>query len=137
MSAEPSSRRPNIAASAWRLRAAGQRSMVRNLRFAKWLALGAAALLFGRQQTRRGVRKLVADLTAPPAAAPRPDAAALDALPAPVARYLQRAVPAGRAAISGVTLRERGQLRTSVDSDRWMTFTASHSARVGEPGFVW
>ena len=39
--------------------------MVRNLRFAKWLALGAAALLFGRQQTRRGVRKLVADLTAP------------------------------------------------------------------------
>jgi len=111
--------------------------MVRNLRFAKWLALGAAALLFGRQQTRRGVRKLIADLTAPTAAAERPDAAVFEALPAPVARYLQRAVPAGRAAISGVTLRQHGQLRTSVEIDRWMTFTASHAAKVGEPGFVW
>jgi hypothetical protein len=111
--------------------------MVRNLRLAKWLALGAAALLFGRQQTRRGVRKLVADLTAPSEAAPRPDAATLDALPAPVARYLQRAVPAGRATISGVTLRQHGQLRTTVETDRWMTFTASHAAKVGEPGFVW
>ena len=111
--------------------------MVRNLRFAKWLALGAAALLFGRQQTRRGVRKLVADLPAPTAASARPDAAVFEALPAPVARYLQRAVPAGRAAISGVTLRQRGQLRTSVDTDRWMSFTASHAAKVSEPGFVW
>ena len=111
--------------------------MVRNLRFAKWLALGAAALLFGRQQTRRGVRKLVADLTAPSAAAPHPDAATFDALPAPVARYLQRAVPACRAAISGVTLRQHGQLRTSVETERWMTFTASHAAKVGEPGFIW
>lgn len=111
--------------------------MVRNLRIAKWLALGAAALLFGRQQTRRGVRKLVADLTDPTAAAPLPDAATLDALPVPVSRYLQRALSAERAAIAGVTLRQRGQLRTTAESDRWMAFTASYSAKVSEPGFVW
>jgi hypothetical protein len=134
---EESPRPPNIAVSAWRLHAAGRRSMVRNVRIAKWLALGAAALLFGRQQTRRGVRKLVADLTEQDAVAERPDSVALDALPAPVARYLQRALSAERAPISGVTLRQRGQLRTTVESGRWMTFTASHAAKVGEPGFVW
>jgi hypothetical protein len=129
--------RPNIAASAWRLQAAGRRSMVRNLRIAKWLALGAAALLFGRQQTRRGVRRMVADLTEPGALAERPDTTALDALPLPVARYLRRALPAERAPISGVSLRQRGQLRTAAANSRWMTFTASHAAKVGEPGFVW
>ena len=111
--------------------------MVRNLRIAKWLALGAAALLFGRQQTRRGVRRMVADLTEPGTLADRPDTTNLDTLPVPVARYLRRALPTERAPISGVTLRQRGQLRAATENSRWLAFTATHAAAVGEPGFVW
>ena len=111
---------------------------MRSIQLTKWLAVGAIALLFGQRRARRSVTKLIADLSAPPNdVAPRLDTLALEQLPAPVARYLQRVLPQDRAHLHGVTLKQRGLLRTTAASDRWMSFSATHVANAGEPGFIW
>ena len=111
--------------------------MIRSLQVAKWLALGATALLFGRQHARRGVKRLVADLSAPALDEPISAAFSVERLPAPVARYLTLALPPNCAQFYGVTLNQRGSLRTTSSSDRWMSFNAIHAARAGAPEFVW
>lgn len=111
---------------------------MRSIQLTKWLAVGAIALLFGQRRARRSVTKLIADLsTAPAEVAPRLDALALEQLPAPVARYLRRVLPQDRMGLHGVTLRQRGLLRTTAATDRWMPFSATHVANALEPGFVW
>lgn len=55
-------------------------------------------------------------------------------LPPPVRRYLQRA---GRGFSSRVWLRQRGELRTSPSSSRWMAFEATQEARADRPEFLW
>ena len=111
---------------------------MRSLQLTKWLAVGAIALLFGQRRARRSVTKLVADLsTASGEASPQLDAPALDRLPPAVGRYLQRVLPQDRLNLRGVTLKQRGMLRTTGSSDRWMPFSATHVANAVEPGFVW
>jgi hypothetical protein len=60
----------------------------------------------------------------------------LDSLPAPVARYLRWALPE-RTSIRVVRIQQVGTLRTNVQSDRWMEFTAEQIAAPAATGFVW
>lgn len=72
------------------------------------------------------------------------DAAPLDAfvvdwpaLPAPVSRYLRRALASRPRAPRRLTLRQHGRLRTAADARRWMSFTATQQVAPAGPGFVW
>jgi hypothetical protein len=58
-------------------------------------------------------------------------------VPAPVARYLRRAVPEGASRILIARLEQEGTLRTGVDTDRWFSFTARHVAAPPATGFLW
>ena len=60
----------------------------------------------------------------------------MDALPAPVARYLRHAQPQPHP-MRLVRIRQTGSLRTDVRSDRWMAFEAEHLVAPGAIGFVW
>jgi hypothetical protein len=82
---------------------------------------------------------LVANLSAPAFDGPMPTGSSieLERLPAPVARYLRLALPSNFAQYYGVTLNQRGSLRTTASSERWMSFNAVHAAKAGAPGFVW
>jgi hypothetical protein len=60
----------------------------------------------------------------------------LDTLPAPVARYLRRALGPHRE-LRLVRLEQLGTLRTDVRSERWMSFEAEHLVAPRSTGFVW
>jgi hypothetical protein len=60
----------------------------------------------------------------------------LDAVPAPVSRYLRWALPTEKH-IQEVRIRQVGTLRTDVHSDRWMLFEAEHIVVPPATGFVW
>jgi hypothetical protein len=60
----------------------------------------------------------------------------VDALPAPVARYLHWALR-GEKHIQDVRLSQIGTLRTDVHSERWMRFEAEHIVVPSAIGFVW
>jgi hypothetical protein len=59
-----------------------------------------------------------------------------ESLPAPVARYLRLALPRVRS-VDRVRMQQVGSLRTEVNSDRWMRFTAEHTVAPPATGFVW
>jgi hypothetical protein len=63
-------------------------------------------------------------------------AESLEAVPAPVARYL-RLVLRNTNEIQEVRLRQVGTLRSDVSSDRWMPFVAEHVVIPPATGFVW
>jgi hypothetical protein len=65
-----------------------------------------------------------------------PIAPGLDKLPAPVARYLRRALGPDRQ-LQLVRLKQLGTLRTDVRSERWMSFEADHVIAPRSTGFVW
>ena len=65
-----------------------------------------------------------------------PGPEALDALPAPVARYLRWALP-GKRQIYEVRIRQAGALRTDARSERWMSFEAEQVVVPSATGFVW
>lgn len=58
-------------------------------------------------------------------------------LPPPVARYFRQALTDGQPIITVARLRQSGELRTSLRSDRWPGFTATQTVVPGAPGFVW
>jgi hypothetical protein len=60
----------------------------------------------------------------------------LDSLPAPVSRYLRWALPENPS-MRLVRIRQRGTLRTDVQSDRWLSFEAEHLVAPRATGFVW
>jgi hypothetical protein len=60
----------------------------------------------------------------------------LDKLPAPVARYLRRALGSNRP-LQLVRLKQLGTLRTDVRSERWMSFEADHLIAPRSTGFAW
>ena len=66
----------------------------------------------------------------------RPGAEELERLPAPVARYLEWALP-GNPRIRVAQLQQTGVLRTDARRERWMPFVAEHIAAPGATGFVW
>jgi len=59
-----------------------------------------------------------------------------DSLPAPVARYLEWALPR-RQPIRRLFLRQTGVLRTDPRSQRWMSFEAEQRVNPRSIGFVW
>jgi hypothetical protein len=60
----------------------------------------------------------------------------LDTLPAPVVRYLRRALGPNRQ-LQLVRLKQVGTLRTDVRNERWMSFEADHVIAPRSTGFAW
>lgn len=61
----------------------------------------------------------------------------LEALPAPVRRYLRKALKPDGQRIQSVLLKQEGELETAPDQPGYKSFEATHSATVGKPGFLW
>lgn len=61
----------------------------------------------------------------------------LENVPAPVARYLRRALRDRHLMIQHAELRQAGTLRTDAKKERWMPFTARHNVVPGRTEFVW
>ena len=70
-------------------------------------------------------------------AAPRPDPAALEGLPAPVARYLRKVLPDGAALPVRVEMEHAGRFNMGEGAENWKPFTSRQSVTLGRPGFVW
>lgn len=87
-----------------------------------------------RRPGRQRLQALLADFwstAAVPAAAPAGE------LPAPVARYLQRALEQAGAAPMAVGLAHRAGLNRSLTRDAWWTVQSRQWMAVHAPGFVW
>ena len=112
----------------------------RRLVLAISLMLPAAAVVAvwtGSRQQQRAIAARVDLLTGRAAAtSARTGLAALDEVPAPVARYLRWALPQP-GAMRLVRMTQRGTLRTDPEGDRWMAFEAEHLAAPIAVGFLW
>jgi hypothetical protein len=102
-------------------------------------ALAAAALALARHRWDAASAELRGRLLA--AAAPRSEvfaAAALDGLPAPVARYLRAVLRDGQPIPRHVRIDWAGEFNMGKPGDdRWVPFTARQDFVPGAPGFVW
>jgi hypothetical protein len=98
-------------------------------------ALLGGAWLAGAARQRALRNRLAARLEA--CAAGRAPAHDVAALPAPVERYLNMAMPAGAPPIRLAHLRQAGRLRTGTDARRWLAFSADHRVAAAAAGFVW
>ncbi len=65
------------------------------------------------------------------------DLASLSALPPPVIRYFRHVLTDGRKLIQFVEMTQKGELRTGVDSGKWLAFTAQQQISPPARGFVW
>jgi len=104
------------------------------------VVVAAAAIVVPLQASRwtRDVEAATASLGATaPASLPPVSLAALDGLPAPVQRYLRLALHDGQPRVTTVRLEQSGRLRTGVESDQWMPFTAVETIAPEARGFVW
>lgn len=104
------------------------------------LGVATAAALRSARRHGEETRQLVARLSSGRDAAPDADpneAGAAAALPAPVARYLRLALLNDSPAPRMVRIEQTGELRTDVQSRRWMPFDAVHTVAPLRPGFVW
>lgn len=105
---------------------------VANLVLTVAVLLGWADARFDRA-TDAAVRRLFATV---PSSSPVVTAADVEALPAPVGRWLDRSGVVGRPRVRAVRLRQEGGLRTGVDQP-FLDATAEQYFAVDEPGFVW
>ncbi len=106
------------------------------------LSLAAAlALVLGRRRENAKADTILRTLVAYAAVARERSGAAREsggqALPAPVARYFERALPRHGGEIRLARLRNAGTLRMSTQSQRWHPFTARQVVVPGVCGFVW
>lgn len=101
----------------------------------------AAAAIYVPIQARQWTAETAAATSALTAAVPRSLPAVsfeqLAALPAPVERYLRLALKDGQARPASVRLEQSGQLRTGVESEQWLDFTAEETIAAEARGFVW
>ncbi|MCC7478790.1 hypothetical protein IT575_10075 [bacterium] len=101
------------------------------------------ARLLGRLRWRSASARLVENLRSHKLAdGPAPlSAAALEGLPAPVARYLKLALgdalSAGSTLPGWVSLQQRGEMRLGEGPQAWKPFTATQNICARRPGFVW
>ncbi len=58
-------------------------------------------------------------------------------LPAPVERYFRHVLRPGQPFIRQAEFRQRGTLRTTPQSERWLEFKAEQLVRTAAPAFVW
>ena len=98
----------------------------------------AAGVWIGSRAHQRALAADVRALTRAAASAESSHASIeqLDSLPARVARYLRWAIPEAHS-MRLVRIRQRGTLRTDVQSDRWMPFEAEHLVTPSPIGFLW
>lgn len=102
------------------------------------LVIGVVAWISARRQQNA----LAADMdrlirtTSPQAPSSQSPELAIEDAPAPVARYLRLALPAGTR-MGPVRLQQVGSLRTDPKTERWMPFTAEHVVIPDATGFVW
>ena len=61
----------------------------------------------------------------------------LAGLPAPVARYLRHVLPTDQPPIRRLCLTQRGELRTSAQSNRWLGFQAEQVTNPPSVSYVW
>jgi len=61
----------------------------------------------------------------------------LDWLPAPVQRYLKKAIPEGHSYIKSVELSQTGFLRLNENSEKWQSLKATQYFTINPPGFIW
>jgi len=72
-----------------------------------------------------------------PPSRPRVSLRELDALPAPVQRYLRLALQDGQPRPGVVHLQQSGRLRTGVESEQWLDFAAEERIAPDARAFVW
>lgn len=65
------------------------------------------------------------------------DFSSLSTLPQPVAHYFRHVLTDGQKLIQSVEMIQKGELRTGVDSVRWLAFTAQQQISPPARGFVW
>lgn len=111
----------------------------------KWLPIaggvvaGAAAVLLGRGRETSVAERLEAALLED-AARPgdeRVDFGVFAELPPPVARYLRYVLTDGQPLIWTAAFRQTGELRTGLQTESWLPFTARHLVVPPATGFVW
>lgn len=95
---------------------------------------GAGLARWNVARVERSHRALAAELVARGAAGPARSLPELGALPAPVQRYLSRALPSSGTLPRTARLTQAGEI---LQSGRWRHFTAVQSIAIDPPGFVW
>lgn len=100
-------------------------------------AAGAATLAIASRHQRKVLAEQLHRLLIS-SAAPQERSQPLqaDPLPAPVDRYLSHVLRTA-GSLQEVQLRQTGELRTDLQTERWMAFEAEHTAFPTAPGFVW
>ncbi|AUV83558.1 hypothetical protein C2R22_19500 [Salinigranum rubrum] len=103
------------------------------------LATALALVALGRRREARATEGLVDRLLAGSAEAAERgrDREDRTALPDPVRRYFDTALPEGSRTMDGVCVEQAGRLRVGGPDSSWKPFTATHRATVRRPGFVW
>lgn len=103
------------------------------------MAAGSATVAVATRRwdraTARALRRLHHASEAQPIDVRRFDPAALESLPAPVARYFAFALTPGQRLIRGAHVRHAGSFRAR--GDAWGPFTSVQHYTVHPPGFVW
>ncbi len=86
---------------------------------------------FGRRVVQEARALLEGSRDAPPLSADR-----ISSLPAPVQRYLAKAIPGRTAGIRSVRLRHGGRFRPSLDGS-WVPIRGQQYFSASPPGFIW
>lgn len=103
------------------------------------LAAGAVAAVAGRRRQASATGRALSALRRRAARSPpaKVDFSSLADLPPPVARYFRRVLTNGQTRIRLAELQQAGELRTDVDSGKWLPFRAHHVIVPPAPGFLW
>lgn len=114
-----------------------------------WIAASAAAVglaaMLGRRRQQRDLGGLQATVLGDggdekvrdSAAGPRVRFAELAGLPGPVRRYFEHVLTDCQLLIRSAHLHQTGRLRATLDTPRWMSFSAAQVVCPVAPGFVW
>ena len=94
------------------------------------IAMPLAAERNWREQSRQALTVLVDSQRR----SPRVEAARVDGLPPPVARYFRRVLPAGARTIASVELSQTGEMFVG---NAWRPLAATQRFTTNPPGFVW
>ncbi|GAB4544215.1 MAG: hypothetical protein Kow0063_37860 [Anaerolineae bacterium] len=101
--------------------------------------LGIIVVLINELRLERAHARLVTELLSDREARPpqvfQPEV--LEDLPAPVQRYLRKAIPDGQPYVKVVRLRQTGEFRLGDRTSPWKPFSAEQTFTTTPPGFVW
>lgn len=103
------------------------------------LATLALVVWISMNRWQAASREAVSQLVASRHASPTESSAAggLDALPAPVRRYLERSLPTGAHRDDVVGIDQQGEFRLGASERGWRPFTATQVFTTDPPGFCW